>query len=234
MLKNKASMKQILATLTFCLAFFTSSVFADEGAWPRSYFVGAGFGGVASKGDIGKYNIKTTNKDNEVEIVHQPAFDIFAWPDFFIGVDIGQFSLSMNFNYWNFEETLGGMPDASTKAEVQLWRFGVEFVYNFFWPDFFQPGVGIGYAYSSITTDNSVYPVNETEKLKESELMGSSLALILNMRYYLTDNIVFQPALKLNEGWFKSLSVDGNETLELKHTKWQTFTVAELAVIYHF
>lgn len=227
-------MNHIFKTIIVCLAFFCATTFAEEGEggyWPKSYFVGAGIGIVASKGDIGDYAIKTKNKDEETEIVHLPSFDIFAWPDYFIGVDIGYFSLSANFNYWTFQEASATIDD---KNDVRIWRFGLEFVYNFFWPDFFQPGVGIGYNYTSIKTFDNVHPADESKKLSDSELMGSALSLILNVRYFMTEFLVIQPSIKVSEAWFGSMNTDNGETNELKHKLWQTFATAELALIYHF
>lgn len=228
-------MNKLLAVLLL-LSFFSVNTFADEdeGYWPRSYFAGLGISAIATRGDIGKYTIDTKTEDGEKEVVHLPSLDVLIWPDLLLGVDIGQFSLSANFNYWTFNDVLGGFPDNSVKGDVRIWRFGVEFIYNFFWPEFFQPGVGLGYAYTSIKTENSVFPVDETKEKTDSELMGSALALILNIRYFLTDHIILQPSIKFYESWFSNLYTEHAGTCELQHKKWQTFAIINISILYQF
>ena len=227
-------MKKLLAALLL-LSFFSVNVFADEdeGYWPRSYFAGLGFGVVATRGDIGENTVSGKTEDGDKETVHLPSMNIFILPDVILGVNIGQFSLSANYNYWYFTDNLGGFPD-SVEEQIRIWRFGVEFVYNFFWPEFFQPGVGIGYAYTSIKTENSVYPDDDSKDKTASELMGSSLALILDIRYYLTEHLILQPSLKVYESWFSNINTENAGTNELKHKIWQTFALVELAFIYQF
>lgn len=228
-------MKKLLAALLL-LSFFSVNVFADEdeGYWPRSYFAGLGFGVVATRGDIGENTVSGKTEDGDKETVHLPSMNIFILPDVILGVNIGQFSLSANYNYWYFTDNLGGFPDNSVEEQIRIWRFGVEFVYNFFWPEFFQPGVGIGYAYTSIKTENSVYPDDDSKDKTASELMGSSLALILDIRYYLTEHLILQPSLKVYEAWFSNINTENAGTNELRHKIWQTFALVELAFIYQF
>ena len=228
-------MKKLL-TIFLLLSFFSVNSFADddEGYWPRSYFAGLGFGVVATRGDIGEYNITGKTEDGEKETTHLPSLNIFILPDFFLGVDIGQFSLSANYNYWYFTDVLGGFPDESVEEQIRIWRFGVEFVYNIFWPENFQPGVGIGYTYTSIKTKNSVYPADESKDKTASELMGSSLALILDIRYFLMEHLILQPSLKFYESWYSNINTENAGTNELKHKLWQTFVLVELSFIYQF
>ena len=151
-----------------------------------------------------------------------------------LGVNIGQFSLSANYNYWYYGEELGGIPEGSVEEQVRFWRFGVEFIYNFYWPEYFQPGIGIGYTYTSIKTDNSVFPADMTKEKTYSELMGSAIALIFDIRYYWTENLILQPSLKFYESWFSNLYTEHSGTNELVHKKWQTFAAIELAIQYQF
>ena len=228
-------MKKLLA-IFLLLSFFSVNVFADEdeGYWPRSYFAGLGFGVVATRGDIGEFTLSGKTEDGEKETVHLPSMNIFILPDVFLGVNIGQFSLSANYNYWYFTNKLSDFPDNNVEERIRIWRFGVEFVYNFFWPEYFQPGVGIGYTYTSIKTENSVFPADDSKDKTASELMGSSLALILDIRYYLTDNLILKPSLKVYESWFSNINTENAGTNELKHKIWQTFALVELAFIYQF
>ena len=228
-------MKKLLAVLLL-LSFFSVNAFAeeDEGFWPRSYFAGIGFSGVATRGDIGKYTLNTKTEDGDKEKVHLPSVNLLVWPDFILGVNIGQFSLSANYNYWYFTGDLGGFDDGTVQEQIRIWRFGIEFIYNIFWPEFFQPGVGLGYAYTNIKADNSVYPVDESKDRTYSELSGSSIALIFDIRYFLTEHIILVPTIKFYESWFGNLYTENSGANKLKHKHWQTFAVIELALLYQF
>lgn len=227
--------KTLLTTLLLCAIFAIQSFAQDEeGFWPRSYFAGAGFAAVATRGDVNTYIITTKTDKGEKEIVHNPELNFLVWPDFFLGVDIGQFSLSANFNYWYFTDNLIGFGDVEVEARTRIWRFGIEFIYNFFWPEFFQPGFGVGYSYTSIKSDDNVFPVDDTKQRTDAELMGSSIAFIANLRYFLTDFFVLQPSLKFYETWFGHINTENGGTADLKHKQWQTFVVMEIALVYHF
>jgi hypothetical protein len=199
-------MKKLIAVFLF-LSFFTANAFAyeDEGYWPRSYYAGLGFSAVATRGDIGNYTLNTKTEDGEKETVHLPSTNLFVSPDFILGVNIAQFSLALNYNYWYFTDNLAGFPENNVEEQIRIWRLGIEFIYNIFWPEFFQPGIGLGYAYTSIKTDNSVIPADESKEKTDSELMGSSIAMIFDIRYFLTDHIILVPTIKFYESWFSNL-----------------------------
>lgn len=226
--------KTLLTTILLCsLLALQSFAQEDEGYWPRSYFVGLGLSAVASRGDVNNYLIKTTTEKGEAEVVHNPDLSFLLWPDLFVGVDIRQFSLSLNFNCWNFTNNLI-QTEGTYKENSFFWRFGFEFLYNFFWPEFFQPGIGIGYSYTSITTSNNVFPKDSGKEKTDSELMGSSLALLTNIRYFLTESLILQTSLKYYRTWFGNIYTENGGTNSMKHKQWQTFVLMEVAVIYHF
>lgn len=226
--------RTLFTTILLCVILTLPSFAQDEdGYWPRSYFLGIGLSAVASRGDLNENLIRTKTEKGEKEIVHNPNLSFLFWPDFFIGVDIRQFSLSLNFNYWNYTNNLIQIEE-SVKENTRIWRFGVEFVYNFFWQEFFQPGLGLGYSYTSMATNNNVFPTDITKPRTDSELMGSSISLITNIRYFLTEDIILQTSLKYLRTWFGNLYTENAGTNDMTHTQWQTFILMEVAVIYHF
>jgi hypothetical protein len=111
-------MKKLIAVFLF-LSFFTANAFAyeDEGYWPRSYYAGLGFSAVATRGDIGNYTLNTKTEDGEKETVHLPSTNLFVSPDFILGVNIAQFSLALNYNYWYFTDNLAGFPETTSKSK---------------------------------------------------------------------------------------------------------------------
>lgn len=228
--------KTLLTSLLLCAIFAIQSFAQDEeGYWPRAYYAGIGMGVVATRGDIGNDdNVVYKLDDGTTETVHFPALDLLAMPDFILGVNIREFSLSANFNYWRYTEVMGGFPDESNEQGVRIYRLGFEFAYNLYWPEYFQPRIGIGYAYTNIRTNECVFPSDTDRKLTSAELMGSSIAFIFGIRYFWTDHIVLQPDLKFYEAWFGHLNTKEMGTFDLKHKKWQTFAVMEVDLIWQF
>ena len=96
----------------------------------------------------------------------------------------------------------------------------MEFSYNFFWPEFFQVGIGAAYSYTTITTENTAYIDDEAS---ESELMGSAVGLIANLKYFLMDHIAIVPYIKVYENWFKNVYTEESELCDLDSYMWQTF-----------
>jgi len=104
-------------------------------------------------------------------------------------------------------------------------------MYNFFWPDFFQIGAGIGYSYTNLKTENSAYIGG---KIQNSELMGSGFAFITNIHYYITDNFSMVPAIKIYENWFKAVNSKATGTLDLDPYLWQTYVMVSVGLQYQF
>lgn len=217
------------------MALAFSVGFAAEDYWPRSYFASVGFGLSAARGDVGDYTLSVKN-DGVKETVHLPTLDFIASPEIQIGANIREFTLGLIFNYWSFEENLGGFPTEDYMANTKYIRFGFEFTYNLFWPEDFQVGFGLGYYYNTVKTDNSVYSSEPDTKPYGSELMGSSIALIGNIHYFFTPNISLVPIIKIHETWFRFIYTDTeeSETSDLKHTQWETVVTAGIQVQFQF
>ena len=64
--------------------------------------------------------------------------------------------------------------------------------------------------------------------------MGSGIALVTNVHYYLTDNFAIVPAVKLYENWFKFVNSKGTGTCDLEPFLWQTYVFASVGVQYQF
>ena len=107
----------------------------------------------------------------------------------------------------------------------------MEFMYNFFWPEFFQVGVGAAYSYTAVTTENSAFI---GEDAHDAEVMGSGLGAIANIKYYITDNIAMVPFIKIYENWFKNVYTKESELCDLDSYMWQTFVYVGMNVQYQF
>lgn len=220
---------KVIALLICLLAGFT---FAEEYYWPRSYFISAGFGAQVSKGDFNERAISGKDSAGIKGDIHPPALEFIATPDFMVGVNLGAFTLGLGFQYWNSEQVIAGFPDESYKQDTRIWRAGIEFTYNLFWPDFFQIGLGAGYSYSSVKSENSAV-FNNTD-IYNVEFMGSAVAFIANIHYYITDNIAMVPAIKIYENWFKNVHCSRVDNNDLDPYLWQTFVLATVSLQYQF
>ncbi|SHI84087.1 outer membrane beta-barrel protein [Fibrobacter sp. UWP2] len=222
-------MKRLLTIAALLCAFTISHADEDEGYWPRSYYINLGFGAVATRGDVNERAISVTDSTGAKSIIYTPAIEIMPMPDITLGVNIRCFSLDIDFQYWNSSNELIDNPEVTEK--YTYWRFGFEFMYNFFWPDFFQIGAGIGYSYTNLKTENSAYIGG---KIQNSELMGSGFAFITNIHYYITDNFSMVPAIKIYENWFKAVNSKATGTLDLDPYLWQTYVMVSVGLQYQF
>ncbi|MCF0216614.1 MAG: outer membrane beta-barrel protein [Fibrobacteraceae bacterium] len=219
------------------LAVLISSVFAAkdgsmEGYWPKSYYAELGMGMTASKGDMSERILKLKSEDGEKETVHPAALNLMGSPNLALGANIAQFSLEANFMYWQYVELLGGFPTEDVEDEVRMLRVGFNVIYNFFFPDFFQAGAGLGYSYYNIKTTNNVF--DSEANRSNSELMGSAFNIVLNMRYYISDNFALVPAIKIYEAWFHTIYTDKGGTCDLSSNIWQTFVSVEMNLHFQF
>ena len=219
---------KVIALLICLLAGFT---FAEEYYWPRSYYASAGFGVMVSKGDFNEHAVKGKDTSGSAGYIHPPALEFIATPDFMLGVNLGAFSFGIGFQYWNSEQVLADFVDESNKSMTRIWKASLEATYNLFYPDFFQIGLGIGYSYSSVKSENSTF---FADGIYDAEFMGSAVAFISNLHYYITDNIAMVPAIKIYETWFKNVHASNIDNNDLDPYLWQTFILADLSIQYQF
>lgn len=211
--------------------FFANAALAEEYYWPRTYFFSAGFGAFVSKGDFNDRAITGFDKDGVKGYIHPPAIEFTATPDFSAGVNIRQFSLALNFQYWTSSPALAGFSDESYKQDTRIWRIGFDIEYHFFWPEFFQVGVGLGYSYSSVKSKNAAFFKDD---VYDAEFMGSAISFITDIRYYISDNIAMVPAIKVYEGWYKNVHCSRVDNNDLDPYLWQTFLLASVSVLVQF
>ncbi len=228
-------MKKLFAILALLTTIVMAEDYGDD-YWVRSYFASVGFGVMATRGDLGDINIYLNN-DGQKEVVYTPSTKILGTPDIMLGVNMRHLSFGVNFQYWTFEGELNGFENAEThnkethNEDCRYWRFGFEFAYNFFYPEIFQVGVGLGYAYTNLSTKNSA--VTE-EGISKSTLTGSGFGAISYIRYYITDNFALSPSLRIYETWFKTAISKYHETDELKSYLWQTYIGVSISAIVQF
>lgn len=220
-------MKKFIIILSL---FFATAAFAEE-AWPRNFFVSGGIGLYATKGDLNERVLSVKDSAGQKRSIHSPALDIFASPDFTIGVNVREFTFGINFQIWNSEQVINGFPDESVKGDNLFWRIAMEFTYNLFWPEFFQVGLGGGYSYTTLTTENTAYMGDE---VAESELMGSAIGLHANVKYYLYDNLAIVPFLKIYETWYRNVYTEESGLCDIDSYMWQTFFFVGVNVQFQF
>ena len=220
-------MKRLIVVLSLLLA---TASFAED-AWPRTFFGSVGMGLYASKGDLNERVLSIEDSSGQKHSIHSPALSIFASPDFTIGVNVREFSFGINFQIWESEQIINGFADESVRGDNLYWRISMEFTYNLFWPEFFQIGLGGSYSYTTLTTENTAYIGDEAS---ESELMGSSIGIHANVKYYLYDNLAIVPYLKIYENWFRNVYTEESGLCDIDSYMWQTFFFVGVNVQFQF
>ena len=220
--------KFLLAMALLCSAIWAQPSESDFGQWPRSYFASLGFNVIATRGDFAERNVTLKDKDGLIETINFPITKVLMSPDYNIGVNIREFTLAASFQYWSMMGTIKELP---TEEKMRYWRFGIEFTYNFFYPEPFQVGVGLGYSYTSLSVQNNATSIRG---FADSDLMGSALALVTNMKYFLTDNIGLCPSLRIYENWFTAAHTKEAGTQDLKSYVWQTYIAVSINAFVQF
>ena len=224
--------KILLAVVLLCATAFAQPDGSDFNYWPRSYFASIGFGVIANRGDFFDHTLKVQSKEGITETVNLPQTKVLMSPNYSIGVNIREFSVAATFQYWSMNVSINGLPNNITEQKMRFWRLGADFTYNFFYPEFFQVGLGLGYSFSSLSLkDNAVGPEN---KLADSDLMGSAIALVTNVRYYITDFFCLNPSLHIYETWYKAVNTKNSETQDLKKYLWQTYVAISISAMVQF
>ena len=231
-------MKKILLALSFLIGVvWAQPSDSDFLQWPRSYYASIGIGIMANRGDFFHRNLKITDKEGFTETVNLPQNKILLTPDYNLGVNIREFSFGLSFQYWS---TTGDIKDS--KQDMSYWRFGLEATYNFFFPEYFQVGVGLGYSFSSLSIENNA-TIDNTEFF-DSSLKGSAVALITNIRYYITDFFCLSPSVRFYENWYKSVNTDKSGIIEFGKKNngikdhhsyyWQTYIAMSINAMVQF
>ena len=220
-------MKKILLFFILTIAVTTASAY-EENYWPRSYFVRAGMGVTVTTGDLNERPVSVKDTSGKKFKTYPPDMSLIGDPELLLGVNIREFTLAVAFQYWKQEEELVKL---STEEETRFWRLGFEFYYNFFWPDYFQIGLGAGFSYASVTTENNAI---HGEDLRNTQLMGSAFGFMANVQYYITNEIAIIPAVKIYENWFKNAYTKDSENYELDPFLWQTFVSASISLQFQF
>ena len=228
-------MKKILLALTLlCSAVFAQPEDSDFSYWPRSYFASISFNVIANRGDLFDRTMVLKN-DGIEETVHLPNTKVLVSPDYSIGVNIREFTFSASFQYWSMLGSIPTLPEPINEQNMKYWRFGIEATYNFFYPEFFQVGVGLGYSFSKLSTENNV---SNYKGYFNSELNGSAIALVSHIRYLITDNFGLISSLRIYENWYKSVYTKNSGTVEFHEVGdsyyWQTYIAISIGAMVQF
>lgn len=228
-------MKKILLALTLlCSAVFAQPEDSDFSYWPRSYFASISFSVIANRGDLFDRSM-VLKYDWIEETVHLPNTKVLVSPDYSIGVNIREFTFSASFQYWSMLGSIPSLPEPINEQNMKYWRFGIEATYNFFYPEFFQVGVGLGYSFSKLTTENNV---SNDKGYFNSELNGSAIALVSHIRYLITDNFGLISSLRVYENWYKSVYTKNSGTIDFHEVGdsyyWQTYIAISIGAMVQF
>ena len=223
--------KFLMAIALLCGTVLAQPSESDFAQWPRSYFASIGFNVIANRGGLHHRDLIIQDKDGVTETVNLPTNKIILSPDYNIGVNIREFTLAASFQYWTTDVSIKNLPAEINEQELRYLRIGAEFTYNFFYPDFFQVGVGLGYSYSNLNIKKNV---TSAKGFFDSSLMGSSFAIVTNLRYYLTDHFGLMPSLRLFETWYKAVNTKNSDTVDINNYIWHTYVAVSINAMVQF
>ena len=211
-------MKKILLALTLlCSAVFAQPEDSDFSYWPRSYFASISFSVIANRGDLFDRTMVLKN-DGIEETVHLPNTKVLVSPDYSIGVNIREFTFSASFQYWSMRGSIPTLPEPINEQNMN-----------------FQVGVGLGYSFSKLSTENNV---SNYKGYFNSELNGSAIALVSHIRYLITDNFGLISSLRIYENWYKSVYTKNSGTVEFHEVGdsyyWQTYIAISIGAMVQF
>lgn len=198
---------------------------------PVTFFGQAGFGLLVSKGDMNDYVLKVEDKNGVKGNLHPSTLSVLGSTDFTIGVNIKEISLALNLQYWTSEQNLTAYPDQTLERDTRIMRLGVEFIYNIFWPEFFQAGLGAAASLVSIKTDDNLFYGADTY---DADFTGIGIGFIANIHYFITDHIAMVPALKFYQNCFFDVDAKRIEDDAMNHNMWQTMILVSLTAQYQF
>jgi len=222
-------MKFFKKILVFILLSFFASTQASE--QDISVFAQLGAQLTASKGDFNDRTVTVIDNDGTKGTLHPATLKFLGSPTLSLGVNIKELSASVSFEYWTSGQYMTGYPDQSIERDTRIMRLGLELTYNIFWPEFFQAGLGLGLAYTSIKTEDNLFYGSDTYNTHFDGLAG---VLIADLHYYITDNIAMVPALKIYEtSFFNSNSEKTNDSITDDHF-WQSFVMVSVSLQYQF
>ena len=224
--------KILLAVVLLCATVFAQPTDSDFAQWPRSYFASIGFSVIANRGDLFDRTLKVTGDDDITETINLPQTKVLMSPEYSIGVNIREFSIAATFQYWSMNVAINGLPDNITEQRMRFWRLGADFIYNFFFPEFFQASLGLGYSFSSLSIKKNA--TSAEKGLADSDLMGSAIALVSSVRYYITDFFCLNPSLHIYETWYKAVNTKNAGTQDLNKYIWQTYVAISMSFMIQF
>ncbi len=224
-----------MAIVLLCATVLAQPTDSDFAQWPRSYFASIGFGVIANRGDFFDRTIRVKGDNDITETVNLPQTKVLMSPNYNIGVNIREFSLAATFQYWSMNVAINGLPDNITEQKMRFWRLGADFTYNFFYPEFFQVGVGLGYSFSKLSTEKNV---SNAKGDFDSELNGSAVALVTQIRYFITDNFGLTSSMRIYENWYKSVHTENSGTVDFHDVDisyyWQTYIAISIGAMVQF
>ena len=222
----------LLALAILCSASFALEPDWDKYQWPRNYFASIGFNVIANRGDFTDHTEQIKNGEDPEQTIFFPITKVLVAPDYNIGVNIREFTLAGSFQYWSMTGTMSDIyPGAEKEQKMRYWRFGIEFTYNFFYPDNFQVGAGLGYSFTSIKTNNSAF---DEKELSHAEVMGSGVAIVTNMKYFITEHFGLSPSIRIYENWFKAANTRATGTKDFSSYVWQTYIAVAINAMVRF
>lgn len=173
-------------------------------------------GAALTQGDLeGKKKITDkTGEYSELDLVPNTGFYII--PEIEAGVNMNQHSVFVDLAYSDPVTTYGLNTAEGDETDTDIYRLGLGYRYNFFWPELFQPFIGINYSFMYLETTKNVYlTTDQGTSRKDGILMGNGFALHGGVLYYVERHITMQLHARFRTMFFSTIGTDENGTRDL-------------------
>lgn len=225
-----------ISAKVFLLVF--ASMLATANAadrWVRKHYISLGAGVDFTQGDLdGKTKLESSGTDYD-EKVFAPNLATYIIPDIEIGANLNMHTIFVDFMYSVPETNFGKGTSYVDETETTLWRIGLGYRYNFFWPEPFQVAVGLSYSFMYLTTsDNAYYEGDDGSGRSDATMMGNGFALEASLTYFLTRHVSMSMDGRFRTMFFSSVSTDENGKCDLDDVFVQFTEEVIVKVSYHF
>ena len=199
--------------LKFLILLLVPLAYADFGeVLVRKHAFATGLDFAFTKGNLNGISKINSGKDSkEEEMVILPKVPFFLVYAFDARALANAHSIAFNFGL--------GFPDYEHKpseqsGEARYLRMGIEYQYNFFWPEPFRIGTGLGYAFSSMRFPEASFGAKD-KQWSYANFTGNGGHAVISAQYYFTENFAVESAIRCRFLYLNQVATDLNDISRL-------------------
>jgi len=204
-------------------------------SWLREYFVSVGAGASVTQGDLEGKKSNVVKSEESTETTYAPNLGVYFMPEVELGANMNQHTVSVDLSYADPTTNFGKGTDDGDETSTDIFKLGLNYRYNFFWPDPFQIFAGASYVFHYMSTENNAVLVTKDNTTKsDAVLMGNGFSINVGTFYYLSRHLTMEMHLRFKTMFYGSVGTDENSFSSLDHSYKQTAEELLLKFAYHF